>query len=53
LPVVAEQRLIGMISFDDPFRQLTQELADLAAMVDAGRSPETFHGLEQSPLLDG
>lgn len=54
LPVVAEGRLIGMISFDDLFWQLTQELADLAAVIDAARKvPETFHGMKQAPLLDG
>ncbi len=31
LPVVAEGRFVGMVSFDDLFRQLTQELGDLAA----------------------
>jgi CBS domain-containing protein len=54
LPVVAKGRLIGVISFDDQFWQLTQELADLAAVVDAARKiPETFHGTKQAPLLDG
>ncbi|MFE0513669.1 CBS domain-containing protein [Streptomyces sp. NPDC058964] len=54
LPVVAEGRLIGMISFDDLFWRLTQELADLAAVVDAARKiPGTFHGTRKAPLLDG
>ncbi|EST36813.1 hypothetical protein M878_00270 [Streptomyces roseochromogenus subsp. oscitans DS 12.976] len=54
LPVVAEGRLIGMVSFDDLFWRLTQELADLAAVVDAARRiPETFHGTRKAPLLDG
>ncbi|MGW7406559.1 CBS domain-containing protein [Streptomyces sp. NPDC054833] len=54
LPVVAEGRLIGMVSFDDLFWRLTQELADLAAVVDAARKiPETFHRTRKAPLLDG
>ncbi|MGW7363495.1 CBS domain-containing protein [Streptomyces sp. NPDC054841] len=54
LPVVAEGRLIGMIAFDDLFWQLTQELSDLAAVVDAARKvPQVFHGTEKAPLLDG
>ncbi|MGI5135352.1 MULTISPECIES: hypothetical protein [unclassified Streptomyces] len=52
--MVAEERLIGVISFGDLFWQLTQELADLAAVVDAARKiPETFHGTKRAPLLDG
>jgi CBS domain-containing protein len=44
LPVVAEGRLVGMISFDDLLWWLAQELADLAVVVDVARKvPETFH----------
>ncbi|MEU9379488.1 hypothetical protein AB0D38_00150 [Streptomyces sp. NPDC048279] len=51
---MAEGRLIGMVSFDDLSWRLTQELADLAAVVDAARKiPEAFHGTRKAPLLDG
>ena len=54
LPVVAEARLVGMISFDDLFWQLTQQLSDLAAVVDAARKiPDLLHGTEQAPLPYG
>ncbi|MEU2110882.1 CBS domain-containing protein [Streptomyces sp. NPDC019507] len=54
LPVVAEGRLIGIVSFDDLFWQLTQELSDLAVVVDAARKvPQVFHGTDKAPLLDG
>ncbi|MEU2429374.1 CBS domain-containing protein [Streptomyces sp. NPDC007861] len=53
LPVVAEGRLVGMIAFDDVFWQLTQELSDLAAVVDAARKiPQVFRGTDKAPLLD-
>jgi hypothetical protein len=45
---------MGVVSFDDLLWRLTQELADLAAVVDAVRKiPETFHGTRQAPLLEG
>ncbi len=54
LPVVSEGRLVGMISFDDLFWQLTQQLSDLAAVVDAARKiPEVLHGGQQAPLPHG
>ncbi|MFJ9012693.1 CBS domain-containing protein [Streptomyces canus] len=54
LPVVSEGRLVDMISFDDLFWQLTQQLSDLAAVVDAARKiPEVLRGAQQAPLPHG
>ncbi|MER5202142.1 CBS domain-containing protein [Streptomyces sp. NPDC002825] len=54
LPVVAEGRLVGVVSFDDLFWQLTQQLSDLAAVVDAARKiPEPLRGGQQAPLPHG
>lgn len=48
---MAEGLLIGMRSFDDLFARLTQELADLAAVIDAARKiPGTCHGTRRASL---
>ena len=54
LPVVAEGRLVGMVSFDDLFWYLARQLMDLAAVVDAARrAPEPFHSVTQARPLGG
>lgn len=54
LPVVAEGRLVGMVSFDDLFWYLARQLMDLAAVVDAARrAPEPFHSVTQAHPFGG
>jgi CBS domain-containing protein len=45
LPVTDEERLVGMVSFDDLFCYLVVQLAELAAVVNAARKiPDPFAG---------
>ena len=52
LPVLAEGRLVGMVSFDDLLRCVSRQLTELAdVVVAARRAPTPFHRTTQSPPL--
>lgn len=53
LPVVTEGRLVGMVSLDDLLAQLTRQLTDLAAVVEASRKvSDAFRATRTPPLGD-